>query len=101
MKHKDVDPSLPDFFHYAFSHAGLLTGPYYTYRTFQDLYSTDNAARADCDGACLRRLSRLPAYIALFLLAGYLFPLKVQRRTPDFPCVFSKIGFNLGAAPVA
>ncbi len=95
---KDVHPSSSDIFHYSFSHAGLLTGksfipfenrfmcvltvlplpgPYYTYRSFHDLYFSEYTSKADCVQACLSRLSRLPLYVTLFLLAGYVFPLNV------------------------
>ncbi len=84
MHYKDVDPSAVDIFHYAFSHAGLLTGPYYTYRTFRDLYSPDSySAVADCYGACVDRLSRLPFYLCMFLVVGHLFPIDVWKKKTD------------------
>ncbi len=37
---------------------------------------------ADSLGACLARLSRLPLYLVLFLIVGYVFPLDVRVALP-------------------
>ena len=91
-----LNPTLEDIFHYAFAHSGILTGkstfieflfqnkwyvsciftgPYYRFRTFQDLYGTPFALVADCDTAMLQRIIRVPFYLILFLASGYLFPI--------------------------
>jgi len=72
----DVNPRPLDIFHYAFAHTGVLTGPYYRFRTFQDLYETPYAQYAECDLAMIKRIIRAPIYIILFLITGYIFPLK-------------------------
>jgi len=79
-KYKHVDPNVLDIFHYAFSHAGILTGPYYRFRTFQDLYDTPYAKYAYCTADMLIRLSRVPIYVILFLFSGYLFPLDAVKN---------------------
>ena len=53
----------------------IFTGPYYRFRTFQDLYRTPFALVADCDTAMLQRIIRVPFYLILFLASGYLFPI--------------------------
>jgi len=79
-KYKHVYPNVLDIFHYAFSHAGILTGPYYRFRTFQDLYETPYAKYAYCTADMLIRLSRVPIYVILFLFSGYLFPLDAVKN---------------------
>ena len=74
---RPVNPALIDLFHYAFNHAGILTGPYYKYRTFHDLYNEPYTLYADCDANMWGRMVGLPIYIVLFLVTGYIFPLKV------------------------
>lgn len=80
LKWKGVNPSLVDTFHYAFGYTGILTGPYFKFRTFDDLYSLSFAKSGDCTQQTLKRISRVPIYITLFLLSGYLFPLKVVEE---------------------
>ncbi|TRY68844.1 hypothetical protein TCAL_03048 [Tigriopus californicus] len=80
LKWKGINPSLTDTFHYAFGYTGILTGPYFKFRTFNDLYSTSFGQLEDCTRQTLTRISRVPIYIALFLLSGYLFPLKVVEE---------------------
>merc|ERR1719225_567441 len=75
-----LNPNCEDIFHYAFSHAGILTGPYYRFRTFQDLYETPYAKYAYCTADMLIRLSRVPIYVILFLFSGYLFPLDAVKN---------------------
>ena len=76
-KNIDVNPGGLEIFHYAFAHSGILTGPYYRFRTFQDMYETPYAKYAECDFAMIKRIIRAPIYIFLFLVTGYIFPLKV------------------------
>ena len=79
QKYKDIEvnPRALDIFHYSFAHSGILTGPYYRFRTFQDLYETPYVNYAECDFAMIKRIIRAPIYIVLFLVTGYIFPLKV------------------------
>jgi len=78
QKYKDIEvnPRALDIFHYSFAHSGILTGPYYRFRTFQDLYETPYVNYAECDFAMIKRIIRAPIYIVLFLITGYIFPLK-------------------------
>merc|ERR1712020_731975 len=75
-KYKSINPEILDIFHYAFAHSGILTGPYYRFRTFQDLYESPYVNYAECDFAMIKRIIRAPIYIFLFLVTGYIFPLK-------------------------
>ena len=56
----------------------MYSGPYYSYRTFSDMYDRDYSSRVDATTATIIRLMRLPIYVVLFLVSGYIFPLKVK-----------------------
>jgi len=79
----DVDPGFTDIIHYGFSHVGLLTGPYYKYRTFHGMYgdpwnpavSGEDTARLD--NAMWSRIKCVPFYVVAFLVSGHFFPLKI------------------------
>ena len=63
-----------DFLAYSYSYIGLMTGPFYTYRTFQDMVHHDARPIATF-GSALRNLKLLPAMIPLFLVLVKYFPL--------------------------
>jgi len=80
QRYKSVDPAPIDIFHYVFCHAGVLTGPYYKYRTFEDLHAAEYSTHADCRGAVISRLTTTPLYLTGFLLSEYLFPLDAVKE---------------------
>ena len=71
-----------------------LAGPYYRFRTFQDLYEAkwgNDAARNRA--AVVKRLSTVPVYVLFFLLSGHFFPLdvvKTQARTRKRTAILEK-----------
>jgi len=79
----DVDPGFMDIIHYGLSHVGLLTGPYYKYRTFDGMFSDPwNPAVSGedtnrLDKAMWTRIRCVPFYVVAFLVSGYFFPLKI------------------------
>ena len=103
-------PSATDIFHYAFCHAGILTGiamferngnyitryyinleqryilfnfyitgPYYRFRTWKDMYDYPWSRWADSGSAVLNRGYIIPAYAILFILSGHFFPINVVK----------------------
>ena len=54
-------------------------GPYYKYRTWQDMYMSPWSSQANCDSAVLKRISVVPMYVILFFISGQLFPLEVVK----------------------
>jgi len=74
-----TSPSLLNIFHYGFAHSGVLTGPYYRYRTFLDMYERDWSSRVDKKSACLRRIRTVPVYVILFLVFGKIFPIDAVK----------------------
>ena len=54
-------------------------GPYYKYRTWQDMYTSPWSGQANCDSAVWKRISVVPMYVLLFFISGQLFPLDVVK----------------------
>jgi len=79
-----VEPSLLDIVHYTLSYTGVLTGPYFKYRTWSDCVWQQHSV--DGWAAALRRLRVVPVYAALFALTSHYFPLKYAES----PAIFSR-----------
>ncbi|KAK6623830.1 hypothetical protein RUM44_010686 [Polyplax serrata] len=73
---KDLAMNFTEIFHYAYSYIGVLTGPYYSYKTFNDYYKNDFYKYLDCDSLTKRRLTLVPMYAILFLIVNHYFPVK-------------------------
>ncbi|XP_043283396.1 lysophospholipid acyltransferase 7 [Venturia canescens] len=63
-----------DVFHYGFSYMGLLTGPYYRYRTYWDCINRPFSKYANSWKATEDKLKLIGVLIVLHLVSGYLFP---------------------------
>ncbi|XP_066601375.1 lysophospholipid acyltransferase 7 isoform X2 [Prorops nasuta] len=63
-----------DVFHYAFSYMGVLTGPYYRYRTYWDSIHRNFAKHVDPWPAVSRKLIAVAVYIVLFIVFSKSFP---------------------------
>jgi lysophospholipid acyltransferase 7 len=73
-----IDPTCVDIFHYAFNYVGVLTGPYYRYRTFVDFLNLPFAEHADWKRGTFDKLKFVPLYAVLFLWGTYNWPLSVS-----------------------
>lgn len=70
------DISIESVFHYCFNYIGLLTGPYFTYKTFHDYFQLPFGANADCWKVTLEKLKWVPLYMGLCLAASHIWPLE-------------------------
>ncbi|XP_030376964.1 lysophospholipid acyltransferase 7 [Scaptodrosophila lebanonensis] len=61
--------------HYCFNYIGVLTGPYYRYRTYRDYFETPFKDYAPSVGATLEKLKNAGFYCTLYLIANYIWPL--------------------------
>lgn len=74
-------PGFWEIFHYGFNHVGLITGPYYKYRTWAGLYqdpwnpAVSGQGEDRINRALRHRLQMVPFYVVAFLVSGRLFPL--------------------------
>ncbi|XP_011554803.3 lysophospholipid acyltransferase 7 [Plutella xylostella] len=71
-----INPNLDDLFHYTFNYVGLLTGPYYRYRTFEDYFTLQYHKYADCLGETINTLRIVPVYVSLYLAFSTIWPLE-------------------------
>jgi lysophospholipid acyltransferase 7 len=77
------ESSTIDIFHYCFNYIGLLTGPYFTYKSFHDFFHLPFSKHANCWQAAFDRLRYVPVYVVLFLTASYIWPLE-YASTDEF-----------------
>lgn len=68
--------SIIDIFHYCFNYIGLLTGPYFTYKTFFDYFHYPFAVNADCWKVTIEKLKWVPLFMGLCLTTSYIWPLE-------------------------
>ncbi|XP_023177077.2 lysophospholipid acyltransferase 7 [Drosophila hydei] len=60
---------------YSFNYVGVLTGPYYRYRTYRDYFQMPFKDHAPCVQATIEQLKAAVFYCSLYLLANYMWPL--------------------------
>lgn len=70
--------NLEKMFHYTFSYVGVLTGPYYTYRTFTDYFHVQYWKHVNCEQVLINRLKWVAVYTAFFLTCSYFWPISVS-----------------------
>ncbi|XP_046654481.1 lysophospholipid acyltransferase 7-like [Daphnia pulicaria] len=82
LEYQGVNPSFLDVFHYAFCYIGVLTGPYYKYRTYWDMLHANDTQISFFNHA-RHRLRYVPVYVFFFILSSYYFPLS-YATTEEF-----------------
>ncbi|XP_023941965.2 lysophospholipid acyltransferase 7 [Bicyclus anynana] len=70
-----INPDFMDLFHYVFNYIGLLTGPYYRYRTFDDYFKLPFSKYVNSFGFTINTLKTVPLYISLYLAMSNVWPL--------------------------
>ncbi|KAF5295178.1 hypothetical protein FQR65_LT10566 [Abscondita terminalis] len=70
-----INPNLIDIFHYAFNYIGVLTGPYYRYRTQLDFFNRPFSSYVNHKEETLKKMLFIPLYVVLFLSASYYWPI--------------------------
>ncbi|CAH1645573.1 unnamed protein product [Spodoptera littoralis] len=71
-----INPDFQDLFHYSFNYIGLLTGPYYRYRTFDDYFRLPYSKYVDCFGFTINTMRMVPLYVSLYLALSNIWPLE-------------------------
>ncbi|KAB7506011.1 Lysophospholipid acyltransferase 7 [Armadillidium nasatum] len=85
LKYEEVNPSGIDVFYYAFNYIGVLTGPYYRFRTYQDMiHFPSEKENPDFLAATLHRVRYVPLYAFMFLLSSHFFPLSFAESREIF-----------------
>ncbi|XP_064537994.1 lysophospholipid acyltransferase 7 [Drosophila montana] len=67
--------SATEIVHYSFNYVGILTGPYYRYRTYRDYFEMPFKDHAPCAEATIELLKSAVFYCSLYLLTNYIWPL--------------------------
>jgi len=83
LKFTEVAPSFMDVMHYGLCYIGILTGPYYKYRTYWDMIHSTESQKGSYLSHALERVKRLPLYIAVFLIGSHFAPLS-YAKTEEF-----------------
>ncbi|XP_013868147.1 lysophospholipid acyltransferase 7 [Austrofundulus limnaeus] len=77
------EPSLYDIMSYSYCYVGIMTGPFFCFKTYSDWLSQPKPLSLPGWEPCLQRLKLVPAYGALFLVVNAYFPLPYVR-TDEF-----------------
>lgn len=73
------DVTFLDIFHYTFNYIGLLTGPYYRFRTFKDFFNRPFGNYAACNEETMKKLVTVPLFVLIFLGATHFWPLSYAQ----------------------
>lgn len=73
-----LDLNFEDMFHYCFNYIGVLTGPYYSYRTFRDYFTARYWQHVNCEQVLFHRMKWIAVYAGLFLTCSYFWPISVS-----------------------
>ncbi|XP_055954004.1 lysophospholipid acyltransferase 7-like [Argiope bruennichi] len=76
-KYSRINPSFFDIIQYSFCYAGILVGPYYKYRTYDDLFHKPYSSHVSHTAFLKKRILVVPVYSCLYLLSDYFFPLSL------------------------
>lgn len=72
-----------DVFHYSYSYMAVLTGPYYSYRTYWDSLNRPFAKYADAWPLTVHKLKQAAGFLVLFFLLNHFFSAK-YTLTPEY-----------------
>lgn len=76
---KLLNLTFSDIILYAFNYIGLLTGPYYSYKTYFDYFRYDFSQKVNCLNATKNTLMLVPLYIGIYLVASNIWPLDYAK----------------------
>ncbi|XP_057365709.1 lysophospholipid acyltransferase 7-like [Daphnia carinata] len=82
-EYQGVSPNVADVLNYAFCYIGVLTGPYYKYRTYRDMLHANDSQISFLNYA-RKRVQYVPIYVVLFLISNYYFPLSYATSAEIF-----------------
>ncbi|KAL5019417.1 hypothetical protein ScPMuIL_005139 [Solemya velum] len=83
-KYKGVTLSFFDFMMYAYCYAGLLTGPYYKYRTYYDFIHQSDPEKIPTYELMLQKIKVVPVIAGLFLFFSYFFNIEYPTTAKFF-----------------
>ncbi|XP_072281470.1 lysophospholipid acyltransferase 7 [Pyxicephalus adspersus] len=81
-------PHLIEFFLYSYCYIGLMTGPFYRYKTYHDWLHQMNSQDIASWKPMIMRLRPAPVFGVLFLIASYYFPLDYVKKDEFYERAF-------------
>ncbi|XP_013400325.1 lysophospholipid acyltransferase 7 [Lingula anatina] len=82
-EYRNINPSLMDIMLYSYCYIGLLTGPYFKYRTYHDMLHNEHTASIPTWQPLLEKLKVLPVCALLFIVTSMVYPLEYVK-TEEF-----------------
>lgn len=76
---QNVEPTFAEMIAYSFCFVGLLTGPYYKYRTYQDMVRNVHARDIDTVPVIVNRLKYMPLIVTGFLIVSNYFSIQYVK----------------------
>lgn len=83
-KFKSINPSVLDIACYAFCHAGVLTGPYYKFRTYWDSFHGPYSKYVNFMPHFINCIKFVPMYAVLYLIFSYFYPVEYAESEEIF-----------------
>ncbi|XP_002732306.1 membrane-bound acylglycerophosphatidylinositol O-acyltransferase mboat7-like [Saccoglossus kowalevskii] len=65
------EPSVMDICHYAYCYIGIMTGPYYKYKTYYDMIHNEKSSKIDTMGPLFDRLKFAALYGSMFIVSSH------------------------------
>ncbi|XP_077323289.1 membrane-bound acylglycerophosphatidylinositol O-acyltransferase mboat7-like isoform X2 [Lithobates pipiens] len=81
-------PNLTEVFLYSYCYIGLMTGPFYRYKTYHDWLHQINAQDIPSWKPMMARLRPTPVFGVLFLIISYYFPLNYVKKDEFYEQAF-------------
>ncbi|XP_063798941.1 lysophospholipid acyltransferase 7 [Pseudophryne corroboree] len=81
-------PSLIEVFMYSYCYIGLMTGPFYRYKTYHDWLHQINSQDIPSWKPMVIRLKPAPVFGVLFLIVSHYFPLDYVKMDEFYDCTF-------------
>ncbi|KAM4652809.1 lysophospholipid acyltransferase 7 isoform 1-T3 [Discoglossus pictus] len=81
-------PSLTEIFFYSYCYVGLMTGPFYRYKTYLDWVQQLDSPSIPSWKPLITRLKPAPIFGVLFLIVSHYFPLDYVKTDQFYDCSF-------------
>ncbi|KAG8433866.1 hypothetical protein GDO86_012291 [Hymenochirus boettgeri] len=81
-------PSLVEMFYYSYCYIGLMTGPFYRYKTYFDWLHQIDSLSIPSWKPLMSRLKAVPVFGVLFLVVSQYFPLHYVKTDEFYDCSF-------------
>ncbi|KAM4703517.1 lysophospholipid acyltransferase 7-like [Rhinophrynus dorsalis] len=81
-------PKLSEIFYYSYCYIGLMTGPFYRYKTYHDWLHQIDSVSIPTWKPMVSRLKPVPIFGVLFFIISHYFPLEYVKTDEFYDCSF-------------